>query len=316
MRRATFGIVAAIAALGGLVLRQTSRETSREQKEHLFVNEYSRFIEVDGYQVHYRDQGRGEETLVLVHGIGSSLHTWEAWVERLSAHYRIISLDLPGFGLTGPKPGMDYSQRAYSNFMANFLTALGIDSCHMAGNSLGGWITWGFAIHYPEMLEKIILIDAAGYMPQKLNSVVLNMARNPLLSKLSGVAKSRSIVRQTMREIYVDHSKVTNELVEHYYQLTLLKGNSKSFVKCLATNFWENTHLIYRVQAPTLILWGESDRWFGMDMAHRFKEDIPNAQLISYPGVGHVPMEEAPRISAEDALQFLQDKSNQEASKA
>ena len=137
--------------------------------------------------VHYRDEGNPKHSvpIVLLHGTGASLHRFDDWTAKLKHDYRVVRMDLPAYGLTGPFPDRNYSIDNYVDFLEHFLTARGIKKCILAGNSLGGSIAWNFTIKYPEMVDKLILIDAAGY-PTQAKSIPLafQIARVPVVNKL------------------------------------------------------------------------------------------------------------------------------------
>jgi len=143
----------------------------------------SQFIEVDGLDVHYRINGRGHP-LVLIHGTGASLHTWEPWTNILEKDFKVISLDMPAFGLTGPNATGVYSLKNYAQFLDEFLTKIEIDSFHLGGNSLGGGISWKYATMFPDKVKKLILLDASGYPSDKEPPLAFKLANNPITSKL------------------------------------------------------------------------------------------------------------------------------------
>ena len=122
----------------------------------------SRFLAVDGMEVHVRDQGSGPP-IVLLHGTSSSLHTWDGWAERLREGHRVVRFDLPAFGLTGPSPTRDYSIDAYVAVVDHVTTRLGLQRFVLGGNSLGGGIAWAYALAHPDRVRGLILVDALGY---------------------------------------------------------------------------------------------------------------------------------------------------------
>lgn len=130
-----------------------------------YTNEQSKFINIDGVEVHYRDEGNKNDSipLVLIHGTSSSLHTWDSIVPALSDKKRVIRMDLPAFGLTGPHPQRDYSVDFYTQFIDAFLNAIGVQQYSIAGNSLGGSIAWNQALRYPNKVKQLILINSGGY---------------------------------------------------------------------------------------------------------------------------------------------------------
>jgi pimeloyl-ACP methyl ester carboxylesterase len=269
----------------------------------------SAFIAVDGMEVHYRDEGNKTDSLplVLLHGTGSSLQTFDAWATLLKNEKRVIRMDIPAFGLTGPFPDRQYSIDHYVDFIHKFLSAIGVQKCIIAGNSLGGQIAWNFTAQFPSMVQKLILIDAAGY-PFQSKSVPIGfkMARTPVLKNIMTFITPRFMVKGSVENVYADKSKVTDELVNRYFDLTLRNGNRQALVDRL--NLKEDTSsvkLIKNIQQPTLILWGENDLLIPLTIALRFHNDLPNDTLIILKNVGHVPMEESPQESLAPLLEFL-----------
>lgn len=269
----------------------------------------SAFILVDGMDVHYRDEGNPNDTIpiVLIHGIAASLHTFNDWTSELKDNYRVVRMDLPGFGLTGPFPNRDYSIENYVVFLEKFLSAKGIKRCILGGNSLGGVIAWRFTAKNPEMVEKLILIDAVGYPKDtKSEPIAFTMARIPVLNKLFTFITPRSLIQSSVENVYADKTKVTESLVDRYFQLALREGNRQAFVDRLALKQDTSAyHSIKNIQQPTLVIWGGQDLLIPVNNAYRFDDDLPNDSLVILKNVGHVPMEESPHKSLEAVLDFL-----------
>lgn len=272
----------------------------------------SSFVAVDGMNVHFRDEGDPTDTIpiVLIHGTGSSLHTFEDWTTQLKNDYRVIRMDLPAYGLTGPFPDRNYSMDNYVNFIKNFLTALGIKKCVLGGNSLGGGIAWNFTTKYPEMVDKLILIDAAGY-PTKAERLPLafKIAQTPFIKNIFTYITPRFVAKASVENVFADKTKVTETLIDRYFELTLRKGNRQAFVDRLNTKKEMSTHQnIALIEQQTLVLWGEQDQLIPVKTAHQFHQDLPNDTLVIMKNVGHVPMEERPNQSLESVLLFLKNK--------
>ena len=270
----------------------------------------SAFVQVMGMDVHYRDEGNLQDTLplVLIHGTGSSLHTFDAWTHILKENKRVVRMDLPGFGLTGPFSDGNYTIDHYVNFMAAFLAARGIQHCIVAGNSLGGQIAWNFTLRHPEMAHKLILIDAAGY-PKNSTSVPLafRVAQIPVLNKLLTFVTPRFVVKSSVQNVYADKTKITNELVDRYFDLSLRAGNRQALIDRMQMPYdTSQIRLIKNIQQPTLILWGAEDGLIPVESAYRFQEDLPNDTLVILKNTGHVPMEENPEESLEAILHFIE----------
>ncbi len=278
-----------------------------------YANQDSKFMPLDGIQqgivLHYRDEGISSEenpdapVLFLLHGIMASLHTWDGWVEALQDDFRIIRIDIPGFGLTGPYADGIYNIERSMDMLAQVSNKLNIDSFFLAGNSMGGYISWNFAAQYPAKVKRLILLDSAGY-PFEL-PVLLKLLGMPVLKDSMEYITPRFIVSQTLKEVYGDSSKVTDDVIDRYHALMLRAGNRKAVVSVLASLIDVDNDKIQQLTLPTLIQWGEEDRWIPIANAHRFSAEIPGAKLITYPGIGHIPMEEIPQQSAKDARRFL-----------
>ena len=264
----------------------------------------SEFIEVDGMQVHFRKSGNGFP-LVLIHGTGASLHTWEKWTQLLEKDFKVISLDMPAFGLTGAHPERDYSIPAYVEFLNNFVAAIGIDSFYLAGNSLGGFISWEFALAYPYKVKKLVLVDASGFPRKEPLPLGIRMAKYPISGELLLKVTPKSLFRKSLRDVYGDRSKVTKGLVDQYFEIFLRPGNRQAFVDRARHPFSGNPSDLSLLTIPTLILWGEEDAWLDVKYGTRFDKILPDSRLITYPGIGHVPMEEIPERTAEDTRAFL-----------
>jgi pimeloyl-ACP methyl ester carboxylesterase len=269
----------------------------------------SQFVAIDGMQVHLRDEGpRDDPTpLLLLHGTSASLHTWEGWVRRLRARHRVISVDLPGYGLTGPTPDGDYSQARNTAFVIDLLDTLKVDRVVVAGNSFGGQVAIDMALAHPSRVDKLILVDALGY-PRNATSVPIafRIAGMPGLNKWMEVVLPRRVVEDSVRNVYGDPGKVTPALVDRYYQLSTRAGNRGSLPKrfvSLPTD--ESAKHIAAITQPTLILWGGRDRLIPPDNAARFHRDIAGSQLVVFPTLGHVPQEEDPAATVKAVEVFL-----------
>lgn len=285
----------------------TSRPLN-ELAQH-YTDATSRFVQVDGLNMHYRDEGEGP-VLILLHGVASSLHTWDGWVERLKPHYRLIRLDLPGHGLTGPDPQRERYDTDYMvSKLEGFLQRLNLQKVSLAGNSLGGYISWNYAVQHPQRVDKLILLDAAGY-PQDM-PFMMSVAAWPLIGEMSQLMMPRFMVAMNVKAAYGDRRKVSDALVRRYHDLTLRPGNRKALIQTFRTMKEQSRNpqlgaRVAEIKAPTLLLWGEEDEWVPLSIMEQFRRDLPNVSVVTYEGVGHMPMEELPVQSARDAHQFLQ----------
>jgi pimeloyl-ACP methyl ester carboxylesterase len=292
-----------------VILLFVNRDIPLNELKIKYANSSSSFIAVNGMDVHFRDEGLQTDTIpiVLIHGTGASLHTFNAWSDRLKKSHRIIRMDLPAYGLTGPFPDGNYTMAHYTTFLKDFLTALNIKQCVLAGNSLGGAIAWNFTLEQPSMVTKLILIDASGYpIASKSVPIAFSLAKIPVINKLLSFITPRFLVRASVENVYFDSSKVTDLVVERYFNLTLRAGNRKAFVDRLKTPKDTSTYNnIKYIQQPTLILWGSQDLLIPVENAYKFQEDLPNNTLVILENTGHTPMEESPLESLAPVLNFL-----------
>lgn len=281
-----------------------------EELKAKYVNDASSFIALEGMNVHYRDEGNPNDTIpiLLIHGTGASLHTFDEWTTTLKKSHRVLRIDLPAFGLTGPFIDADYSMQNYTAFIDEFLTAMGIHKCILGGNSLGGEIAWNFALMQPEKVEKLILIDAAGYPKvSKSEPMAFRLAKVPVVNSIFTYVTPRFVAKASVENVYYDTTKITDSLVDRYFDLTLRAGNRQAFVDRLNKESEKSLYKnIKNIQHPTLILWGDKDLLIPVENAYKFQKDLPNNTLVVFNNMGHVPMEESPLKSLVPVLDFIE----------
>ena len=269
----------------------------------------SQFVAVDGMSVHLRDEGPRDdsEPIILLHGTGASLHTWDAWAQALNDKHRVIRVDLPGFGLTGPTTDGNYQMSAYTHFMRSLMDTMQIKRAVLAGNSFGGDVCWQTAVTYPDRVSRLILVDSSGYATTAASvPIAFKLAQMPVLSRLLGNILPRRVVESSVRNVYADPAKVTPELVDRYYDLALRAGNRKAITARFAQNNpGQNESAIKQVKVPTLIIWGALDRLITPDNAEKFHRDIAGSQLIVFEKLGHVGHEEDPVATVAAVQTFL-----------
>lgn len=269
----------------------------------------SQFIDVSGLAVHVRDEGWREDPvpLVLLHGTSASLHTWQGWVDALAGQRRVIRADLPGFALTGPNADNLYPiDTYYAPFVIALLDRLGIERCVLGGNSLGGQIAWVTAVAYPNRVERLILVDAGGYpVVSQSTPIGFRIARTPVLNRVMEFTLPRSLVEQSVRNVYGHPERVTPELVDLYFDMARRAGNRRALVARLTQGYRSDEAQIAKIKQPTLILWGGRDRLIPSEHAARFAHDIAGSQLVIFDDLGHVPQEEDPARTSAAVQRFL-----------
>ncbi len=297
-------LIALILLIKGAVYSDISVDELKKE----YANEYSKFVEIDGMQVHYRDQGKGIP-IVLIHGTASSLHTWDSWTKQLVKNYRVIRMDLPAFGLTGANTTGDYSIKSYTSFLHQFLSKINLEKFYLVGNSLGGNIAWNYTAEHPEKIEKLILIDASGLPTNKPQPWIFKMAKTPILNSLFLYVTPKMVIKDNMEQVYADNSKITDKLITRYHKMALRTGNRKAFIDRAKTDFKlgakANLEKLKSIKTPTLLLWGAKDIWIPLDNGKRMDSILPNSKLVVLENSGHVPMEENPKESLVVLKTFL-----------
>lgn len=301
--------IVVVVATGGFVISNWQPDRPVEELVNQWAQPPSTFVELEGLQVHLRDEGPRDDALpiVLLHGTGASLHTWDGWTDALKTEHRVIRFDLPGFGLTGPRDDADYSIEAYAEFVVAALDSLGVQQAVVAGNSLGGRIAWGTAVLYPDRVAKLAILNASGYdfKPESI-PIGLVVARIPVVRQLVRNVLPRSFVRSSIESVYGDPSRVTPELVDLYYDITTRAGNRKALTQRLQQlEPGSMAHRLSEIRQPTLILWGRKDRLIPVANGERFHEDIDDSTLVIWDDLGHVPHEEDPSRTVRAMQSFL-----------
>ncbi len=299
-----------LICVGGAIFWFWTPDRDVEELRALYTNDASQFIELpSGLTVHVRDEGpRAAPVLVLVHGSSASLQTWEPWVERLSDDYRIISYDQPGHGLTGPTPDGNYDTDIFVETLDGVANALGLTDFVVAGNSMGGWVAWNYALAHGNRLNGLVLIDASGVPdaePRKL-PIGFRIAQMPVISRLMQKITPRSMVETSLRQSVSNQAIVDDIMVDRYYDLLLYPGNrAATGARGRAERTVASPETMAAIAVPTLVIWGEEDTLVPLSSGQWFDAHIPDSVLIVYPGIGHIPMEETPDRSAADMRAWL-----------
>lgn len=303
-----------VLALAVIFISVVQFDVPREQLVGRYAGGASQFVTLpSGASAHIRDEGLATgPVLVLIHGSNASLHTWEPWVAELDDSYRLISMDLPGHGLTGRVPDDDYSRAGMAAFVVEVMDMLRVERFAIAGNSMGGGVAAQLALTHPERVSALILVDSAGIPVARDEDDVplaFRIARMPVLSKIMSFILPRSLVEEGVRKVFVDQSKVTDEMISRYFDLSLHEGNRDAtrirFSGYASQDEEAFAARLGEITMPTLIMWGDKDGLIPVSAAHEFKARIPHADLVIYENVGHVPMEEVAEESAEDVRRFL-----------
>ncbi len=307
----TLLIILAVLAAGIWIFRTPDSDIA--ELEAKYGGAPSQFITLPlGERVHIRDQGNpAGRTLVLLHGSSASLHTWEPWVALLGDEFRIITLDLPGHGLTGSVPGCDYSVECSVRLVDDLVEYLGLDHFVIGGNSFGGNISWRYALAHGTKVDGLILSDASG--GPNLNPAPLTLAFRlagiPVANHLLELFTPRSMVKQGIEDATSLEGFATEEKIDQYWLLSRRPGNRTAMrMRFTVPEYSELYHdQLAELDIPTLIIWGREDGFVDLADGEWFGRTIPGAIMSIYDGVGHLPMAEVPELSAADTRTFLQD---------
>ncbi|ENW51800.1 MULTISPECIES: alpha/beta fold hydrolase [Acinetobacter calcoaceticus/baumannii complex] len=258
----------------------------------------SRFVVVDGLRIHYKLKGKGSVILML-HGSGSSLQGVEEVALLLSKSFTVIWLDLPGFGLTGPRPDHDYRIETYVSTIARFMEVLKFSKYSLVGNSLGGNITWNLALKHQYKLNGIVLINATGY-PEKNIPSGLRLARNPFFRPLLRLWLPRIATERNLKSIVGSTSTIVNKaMVDRVHGLMSLPGNRSAFIDLMNTDQKDCSVEIREITVPTLVLRSKSIN------GQNFSKDISGSRELVHTHAGHLLPEEDPAWVADSIEKFL-----------
>jgi pimeloyl-ACP methyl ester carboxylesterase len=284
------------------------KDIPREKLKPIYANASSQFMPLMGMNVHYRDEGNMQDStpLILIHGMSSSLNTWDSLVILMKDKKRLISIDLPGFGLTGPNPENKYGFDYYTKFLDSFLTNLNVNNFILAGNSMGGGVSWHYAVSHPEKVNQLILIDAAGYQGKKgKGSLGFKLASMPVVNNLLLYITPKFLIKKSLETVFVDQTKITEKEIDRYHDLTIAEGNRKAALSIFKNGFIQEPEKIQSITTPTLIIWGDQDQLITVDNAYLFNKNIKGSELEVLKNVGHVPMEEVPEAVANTIFSFI-----------
>lgn len=310
MRKIIIGILVLVAAAIGAVWAFSTPDIPRGDLEAKYATPPSQFVMLpDGARVHLRDQGpRDAPVLVLVHGSNASLFTWEPWAKRLDKKFRVVSIDMPGHGLTGAVPDGDYSQEAMVRVTKEVVDKLNLAKFALAGNSMGGAVAARFAEEYPDRVTHLILVDAGG-MNEKFGDHVplaFRIARVPVVNNVMLYVTPRSIVTEGLNDAIVHKEVITSAMIDSYWDLARMQGTRAATLARFELPMSDAVqHDIGKIKAPTLVLWGAEDHLIPVEAAHAYANAIHGSKLIIYPHTGHIPQEEVADQSAAAVSTFL-----------
>lgn len=276
--------------------------------------EPSQFVELDdGLRVHYRDEGpnSGEEdapVLVLLHGSTADLHTWQPWAEALRDEYRVIRFDQIGHGLTGPDLAGDYSLSSFVADIDEVADKLGLESFILAGSSMGGAHTVGYALAHPERLDGIVLVGASGAPVRREGggSFAMSLARTPVINQIMAHITPRSMIESSFSGMVSNKDMITDEMVDRYWELLRYPGNRQATIARFSVERSPfDAEAVSGITVPALVIWGAEDPLIPAASGDWYDEHLPSSALVSYADIGHLPHEEAAERSVNDLKAWI-----------
>jgi len=303
-----------VAMMGLMSCAPFSRDIPYATLESRYANGASQYMDLsEGVRMHYRVHGpEAAPVLVLVHGFGASVHTWEPWVERLQIHYRIISVDLPGHGLTRAPSGHSFSAGSNAQLIEELTQRLNVRRLTLVGHSMGGAVAVRYALAHPEKLDGLVLVAAAAWPREQPRTgrtpLAFQLLRTPVGRALLRYANPRLFAERGLVSAYHDRSMVREEMVDRYVDLARAPGH-RALLSSDRNNRGDpplRPEDFAGIATPTLVIHGENDRIIAVEDSRALAAAIPQARLVIYPDTGHMPMEEAPDQSAADLRAFLE----------
>jgi pimeloyl-ACP methyl ester carboxylesterase len=280
-------------------------DTPRAELEATYPGQY---LTVDGVRLRMRDTGpRDAPAVIMLHGFCASLDTWEPWARALSARFRVIRFDLPGFGLTGADPTDDYSDAREMKILSDLMDRLGVKRASLIGNSMGGRIGWKFAAAHSERVNRLVLVSPDGFA-----SAGISYDQKPetpgVMWALQYIAPPRSLIKAALSAAYAHLDALSEATLTRYRDLLLAPGVRRAIVMRMGQTIQRNpAPMLALIKAPTLLLWGEKDGVIPIGDAPGYLRSLPQANLVRLPNLGHVPFEEDPAGSLAPVQRFLAD---------
>ena len=300
------GVVLASAFLSmGLLYGLWAPDLALSELKLRYGFDAQQVVQVDGLNIHYKDTGPKDAPVVLLlHGFGSSLQTWDVWAAQLETQYRVIRLDLPGFGLTGPSPLHDYSEAGDLATLTHFVDKLGVASFSIIGHSMGGKMAWGLAAAEPDRVKALVLMAPDGFPEVK------DIGSKPYaMPSIMGVIKfslPKFLVRKSIEPAFFDANALSDSLVDRYYDMLRAPGVRAAILeRANQTIYTDPVPRLKKITAPTLLVWGEQDQMIPSSNAQSYANVLSTSKIVQLPNLGHLAQEEQPQIALAHVVEFL-----------
>ena len=299
----TIGFGAAILAI--VLYGLWTPDLERVELEKRYLASSPQTIDVDGLKVHYKETGpKGAPALLLLHGFGSSLQAWDDWSLKLEQKYRVIRLDLPGFGLTGASPAHDYSEEKDLAILTHFADKLGLEKFSVMGHSMGGKMAWSLAASQPERVQALVLMAPDGFPETK--DIGTKPYEVPAIMGLIKFVLPKYLVRKSIEPAFVQADALNDALVNRYYDMLRAPGVRGAILeRSNQTIYTDPVPRLKAIKAPTLLIWGEQDQMIPSINAQSYANVLSNSTTVLVPKLGHLLQEEQPEKGLAAVMQFL-----------
>jgi len=280
-------------------------DLERTELEKRYVASSPQSIEVDGLKVHYKETGpQDAPALLLLHGFGSSLQAWDDWSLKLEQKYRVIRLDLPGFGLTGASPANDYSEEKDLAILTHFADKLGLEKFSVVGHSMGGKMAWSLAASQPERVQALVLMAPDGFPETK--DIGTKPYAVPAIMGLIKYVLPKYLVRKSIEPAFAEADALNDALVNRYYNMLRAPGVRGAILeRSNQTIYSDPVPRLKAIKAPTLLIWGEQDQMIPSSNAQSYASVLLNSTTVLVPQLGHLLQEEQPEKGLAVVMEFL-----------
>ena len=294
-----------VLILTALVFAFWTSDMPASELEKRYAKPSLAVLEVDGLNIRYKDTGpKSAPVLLLLHGFGSSLQTWDNWAAQLDLHYRVIRLDLPGFGLTGPSPVNDYSEEKDVATLTQFVDKLGIAELSVIGHSMGGKMAWTFAAAQGPRVKALVLMAPDGY-PQA-EDVGSKPYAMPAVMGLMKFFLPKYLVRKSLEPAFFDATALDERLIQRYHDMLRAPGVRGAILeRGQQTVYTDPVPRLKKITAPTLLLWGQADLMIPSSNAQSYAGVLSDTHTVLLPHLGHLLQEEQPHLGLAQVTQFL-----------
>lgn len=278
-------------------------DRSRLEAEYLLAP--ADMVQLGRWRLHVRDAGpRDAPAVILIHGFGANLQTWDAWAGGLGHKHRVIRFDLPGSGLSLPDPDGNYTDARSIELLLALMDRLDLPRATIAGHSIGGRIAWTFAAMHPERVDRLVLVAPDGFA-----SPWFEYGKAPAVPSALGLMRyvlPKPLLRTNLKAAYANLEILDDKLLDRYYDLIRAPGARQAMIdRMRQTVLVDPRPLLAGIRAPTLLLWGERDAMIPFANAADYLQALPDARVVSFPTAGHLPHEEAAAASLAAVEAFL-----------